>query len=376
METLLSRRAGWLRSAHVALVSHAAALNRDGVSSADLLRRSPAWRLVSLLGPEHGYWGLGGAGEAVAGEKRAVLGVPIHSLYGTARRPTAAMLRGADLIVVDLQDIAARCYTYVSTLRHVLEAAAQYGKPVIVADRPVPLPRAVDGPTLDPRFESFVAFVRAPLAYGLTPGEAARWICRDLELDLDLRVSTMDGYRRDAARGADWPPWCPPSPGIRSWESAMCYTATVVSEALPAIDVQRAGPLPFQVVLAPWMKPRAVLDVLAAADLPGVAFHYHRGRAAAGPADGIRLAVTDPAAFRPVTTGVHVLRALQAVHGADAVWSAPGTRAGFFDQLMGTSQVRAALTGGATAEAIVADWASGLAAFRATRASALLYPED
>jgi len=157
------------------------------------------------------------------------------------------MLDNLDAIVLDLQDLGARCYTFVSTLRYVLEAAASARKQVIVADRPIPLPRVVDGPMLDERFSSFVGCVRAPLHYGMTPGETAAWLKHALALDLDLKVAPMKNYCRQSRRGPDWPPWIPPSPGIRSWETGYCYLATVFGEALPAINIGRNSNLAFQV---------------------------------------------------------------------------------------------------------------------------------
>ena len=122
------------------------------------------------------------------------------------------MLKNLDVLVFDLQDLGVRPYTFVSTLRFVLEEAARYGKLVIVADRPIPLPRVVDGPLPLPALESFVAAVPVPMCYGMTPGESAQWIRVALRLDVELRVARMDGYRRDARRQPSWPPWVPPSP--------------------------------------------------------------------------------------------------------------------------------------------------------------------
>ena len=318
------------------------------------------------------------------------------------------MFKNLDVLVVDLQDLGARCYTYVATLRYVLEQAAAMGKAVVVADRPIPLPRIVDGPMLAPAFESFVACVRAPMHYGMTPGEMALWLKADLGLDVPLRIARMQGYARAMARGVDWPPWIPPSPGIRAWETGQCYLATVFAEALPAINNARSSNLAFQVFAAPWLKSAPVCEWLNARRLPGVSFYAHpyspgrlvrhslgdggsaspfarplRRDTSAEPGkttttatvfDGVRLAVTNPNIFHPVYTGVSILACLQELYGIRKVWKHAGTREDFFDKLYGTDSVRRALQAGAAPEQIRRTWNKPQKAFALSRAASLLYP--
>lgn len=377
LDVLLAR--GQLAGRRVGLVSHTAALASCGASSAEALRAAPGVRLLALFAPEHGFFGAAGAGDPVHSRRHPVWHIPVHSLYGGRLAPTPAHFRAIDTLIVDLQDLGVRCYTYVSTLRHVLVAAAQAGKPVIVADRPIPLPVTPDGPLLQPGFESFVGCVRTPLAYAMTPGETALWLRADLGLDLDLTVVPMAGYHREAWRGTDWPAWVPPSPGIRSWETAACYAATVFTEALPAISCGRTTPLPFQVFGAPWLKAEPVREALAAEGLPGVTFHPHPFVPPTDPyagqlIPGLRMVVGDPLRFKPVLTSVAILAVLQRLHGRRRLWNAPGTRPEWFDKLYGTDQVRRALLDGASAAAIAAGWEPELRRFRATRAKHLLYP--
>ncbi len=376
IDVLLAR--GLLAGRRIGLVSHTAALSAEGATSAEALHGAPGLRLVSLFAPEHGFFGAAGAGDPVHSRRHPVWGIPVHSLYGARLAPTRAHLRGLDTLIIDLQDLGARCYTYVSTLRHVLQAAAAAGTPVLVADRPIPLPLTADGPGLQPGFESFVGSVRLPLAYAMTPGETALWIRDDLALDLDLTVIPMAGYRRDARRGSDWPAWVPPSPGIRSWETAACYLTTVFTEAIPAVSCGRTTPLPFQVFGAPWMKAEAVREALAAERLPGVSFHPHPFIPPTDPfagqlIPGLRMVVADPCRFRPVLTSVAILAVLQRLHGPRRLWQAAGTRPDFFDKLYGTDAVRLALRDGDTPAAIAARWEPDLRRFRASRAQHLLY---
>jgi uncharacterized protein YbbC (DUF1343 family) len=376
IDTLLS--SGALRGRRVALISHTAAMTAAGATSAEALQASPGVTLAALFAPEHGFFGAAGAGDPVHTRRHPVWRIPVYSLYGRRLAPSPAQLRTLDALVFDLQDLGARCYTYVSTLRHTLEAAARAGLPVVVADRPVPLPATPDGPLLEPGFESFVGCVRTPLCYAMTPGETARWLQRDLGLKIDLTVARLSGYHREPRRGADWPPWAPPSPGIRSWETAACYLATVFTEGVAALSCGRTTTLPFQVFGAPWMKAEALREMLGDEKLPGVAFHPHPFIPPTDPyagrlIPGLRMTVTDPALFRPARTSVSILAALQRLHGRRRIWGAPGTRPDFFDKLYGTDAVRLALLDGESGAALAARWKPGLAAFAVTRAKALLY---
>ncbi len=378
MEGLLSRHAGWLAGRRVALLSHQAALVRGGATSAQRLHELLGARLVALFGPEHGFLGHAGAGVATATRRHPDWRIPVHSLYGAQRRPTPAMLRGVELVVCDLQDLGVRCYTYLATLRAMLRATAAAGIPVIVADRPVPLPGVADGPTAEPAHFSFVAPVALPLCTGLTPGETARWIAREEVLRLDLRVARLRGWNRRGPRGEEWPDWMPPSPGIRSWEAAMSYPCTVFTEALPGIDAGRGTNLAFRVVGAPWLRAGELRDELQRRRLPGVAFQPCRYVAGVPPyegreLEGLRLSVTAPARFRPVLTAVTLLHLLQRRHGAGRVWRHRGARPEWFDQLYGTAATRLALQRGDEPAAIAASWRAGLRRLAALRGVVGLY---
>lgn len=378
IDVLLRDHKAWLRGKRVALVSHIAAVDSRGCTTAERLWRDTGVELVCLMGPEHGFFGRAGAGQACRSRRHPAWGIPVYSLYGAARKPTARMLRGVDTIVVDLQDLGFRCYTYLSTLCLVLEAAAEAGCAVIVADRPVPLPRVVDGPVTEPSCRSFVSLVDTPLSTGMTPGEAARWIQHDRMLDIDLRVAPMTGYDRPAPGGPCWPPWIPPSPAIVSWESALCYPATVCFEALGAIDHGRATSLPFQLVGVPWMKGAEVVSALTARKLPGVRFYAHRYDAQPRQLrprvlDGVRMVVTDPVRYRPALTSVTLVACLQGLYGTRRVWAPRASRPEFFDKLFGTARVREALLEGEDARAIARRWGGPVQRFKREREGVLLY---
>lgn len=378
IDALVEDHGDWLEGRRIGLVAHPASVGAKGALSAELIRAQNDTRLACLFGPEHGVAGKAGAGEAVADAEHPDWRIPVHSLYGDTRRPTAEMLEGIDTIVFDLQDLSCRPYTYVSTLRYVLEAAAEFGKSVVVADRPTPLANVVDGPVLDPRFESFVGCVRAPLVYGMTPGEMAIWIQRDLKLDVDLNVAEMKGYHRAAARPAGWPPWIPPSPAVKSWECGLCFPVTVLFEALPGLDHGRGTAMAFQVFGAPWLDGPAAADTLTRLALPGVRFRAEAYKAAVGAhkgkdVRGVRIEVTDASAFKPVLTGLTIIEIVQDLHGPAWLWSQHGTRPEFFDQLLGTDRARLALFEGLTAPETAGSWDDDLRTFRGTREPCLLY---
>lgn len=378
IETLLSRHRPWLRGKRIGLVSHAAAVDSEGRSSAERMAADTTVDLVKVFSPEHGFFGLQGPGDPCRDAVLHPWNVPILSLYGKDRKPTPAMLEDVDVLVFDMQDIGVRCYTYLATLLGCLEAAGDTGTELIVADRPIPLPATCDGPLTEDTHTSFVAPCRVPLAHGMTPGEIAHWLCRRHGLRVSLKVARMTGYRRQSRPRAGWPPWVPPSPAIVSWESAVCYPATVCFEAMPAIDHGRKSNLPFQLLGARWMRGREMADRLSACRLPGVKFYPHeyavvgeRGRRVRY--DGVRIAVVSPQRFRPALTAVTLVHSLALYRGRKHFWEEAGTRPDFFDRLFGTDAVRRALMAGREPTVIAGQWRKPLAAFRASRRPCLLY---
>lgn len=379
MDALRARRFDALKGRRVGLLSHQAALTADGSTSAQLLRRALGKRLTALFGPEHGFLGQAGAGEHTHTRQHPDWGIPVYSLYGECRKPAPAMLADVDAVVCDLQDLGVRCYTYLATLRHMLEACAAADVEVIVTDRPIPLPHAVDGPMAEPDFASFVAPCPVPFVYGMTPAESARWMKDALGLKIRLSTVPMAAWRRaDAAWDGSRPAFMPPSPGIKTWESAMAYAATVFTEALPGIDCGRGTNLAFRVLGAPWLRAEPLCALLARKRPAGAAFHPYRYVAGAGPhagreLDGLRLTVTDPARFKPAEVSLLLLRALAETYGMARVWRHAGVRPEWFDKLYGTGRVRAYVKTDGPLPALFNEWARERRAYDAARAMALLY---
>ncbi|MGD9874528.1 MAG: exo-beta-N-acetylmuramidase NamZ domain-containing protein [Kiritimatiellia bacterium] len=375
INVLAEKHADLLEGRRIGLVAHRASVDINGIPSAQLLNGKLDKGLRCIFGPEHGFTSTAMAGAAVKDGWHPEWKIPIHSLYGDTRKPTAEMLAGLDMIVVDLQDLAVRCYTYVSTLRLVMEAAAEYGLDVVVADRPVPFPNVCDGPMLDPAAESFVGMIPTPLVYGMTPAEAALFLKEQVIPNVSLYVIPMTGWRRDAG----WPifaPWNPPSPGILAWETAMIYPSLVCCEALPALDYGRGTPNIFKIVAASWIHAGKLKKMLG--HLPGLETSVEKytanwGRDAGTELEGLRFEVTSPENLCPAETAVRVLSAIQELHGASKLWADPETRPEFFDKLMGTSSVREALQAGTSASEIIAAWKTENSAFEALRKKVKIY---
>jgi uncharacterized protein YbbC (DUF1343 family) len=316
-------------------------------------------RLRSLFSAEHGFFGTGAPGEEIVSAWHPFWNRPIHSLYGEHRRPTREMLDGLGRVVVDLCDIGVRCYTFLATLKNMLEACAEAKLPVTVLDRQVPMGNVLDGPMRKSAYSSFVAPIDVPFCHGMTPGECALWIRKTLGLDLDLEVIRLDGWSH--AHHEPWPNFIPPSPAIRSWDNAVAYPMTVFTEAYPAVDCDRDGPLAFRVIGAPWMDARRLMDDLASGlDTCGVAMRPYRymprgGRYSGFNLNGILFSVSRPVGYYPVTASVLVFAALLKHYGAQVQI---GSRPDWFDRLYGSSDVRDTLRGGDLGE-LFQGWIDG-----------------
>lgn len=375
IDVLLDEQAGLLEGRRIGLVAHRASVNFKGIHSAQLLQSKVGCGLKCIFGPEHGFLGTAAAGAAVNDSRHPEWGIPIHSLYGETRKPTAAMLAGLDVLIVDLQDLAVRCYTYASTLRLVMEASAELGIDVIVTDRPIPFPNVTDGPVLDPAFESFVGMIPSPLIYGMTPAETALFLKNEIVPEVQLHTIPMKGWRRNAG----WPeamPWVPPSPGIVSWETAMIYPSLVFCEALPGLDYGRGTDRIFKVLAAPWIRAEELKESLGSVSglkLSVEKYTPRAGRYAGQKLEGLRFAAASLENLRPAETAVRLLSAIQELYGPAKLWSDPENRPEFFDKLMGTSSVRESLQKDIPAPQIIGAWKSGADRFEDSRKSGLLY---
>ncbi len=320
----------------IALLAHPASVTADLTHALDALAALPHMRLVAAFGPQHG---LRGDKQDNMVESQDYLdpdlGIPVFSLYGEVRRPTAAMLAHFDVLLVDLQDLGCRIYTFITTLRYVLEAAAVHGKEVWVLDRPNPVGRPVEGLRLKAGWESFVGAGDLPMRHGLTLGELGLWFIGRLKLDVAYRVVEMQGWQPEAAPGYGWPlgqrTWVNPSPNAPNLWMARCYAGTVMLEGT-TLSEGRGTTRPLELFGAPDLAPRHLLHEmqrLAPQWLAGCrlrpcwfepTFHKHVGRLCAGVQVHVDDSAYDHTAFRPWRLMALVFKALRRLAPDYPLW--------------------------------------------------------
>ncbi|MGH7594444.1 MAG: exo-beta-N-acetylmuramidase NamZ family protein, partial [Gemmatimonadales bacterium] len=373
IDVLLSDSMALVRGKRIGFVTNIAAVDARGTSAVTRLRAA-GLDLVALFAPEHGLAETAAPGEGVASSVDSSTNIPIYSLYGATVAPTAAMLAGIDVMVVDLPDVGARYYTYLATTVEVMQSAGARGIPVVVLDRPNPIGSAVQGNVLDPAFASMVGRLAVPMRHGLTLGEEARLAQSDLHLSVELHVVPAAGWRRDMLFEQTGLPFRPPSPNLQDIEALFDYPGTCLFEGT-ALSVGRGSDAPFRQIGAPWLDTAAVLARLRAARLSGVTFTAvsftpHRPgdrKFADTTVAGIRLTVTDRRTFDPTRTAVFMLAMIRAVH-PDRI-----RIGGSFDRLAGSPTLRTALLRGDPPQRIVDSWRHALAAYRRRVRPFLLY---
>jgi uncharacterized protein YbbC (DUF1343 family) len=363
IDVLLSDSLGLVRGRRVALVTNLAAVDGQGVSDIERLRDAGV-ALVALFAPEHGLTVQAAPGERVASTTDSATRVPIYSLYGPVTAPTPEMLRGVDIILVDLPDVGARYFTYLATTVGVMQSAAAAGIPVAILDRPNPLGGAMQGNVLDPGFISSVGRLTVPMRHGLTLGEESRLAVADLAIPVRLTVVPVAGWHREMGFEVTGLPFRPPSPNLQDVEALYHYPGLCLFEGT-ALSVGRGTSAPFHQVGASWLDTAAVLTRIRAAGLPGVSFRGvsfrpHQpgdGKFADTTVPGIRLELLDAASYDPTVTAVYLLAAIRAVH-PDSI-----RIGGSFDRLAGGPALREALLAGVEPRVIVAAWADPLRRF-------------
>jgi uncharacterized protein YbbC (DUF1343 family) len=361
-----------LRGRTVGIVTNQSGVTSTGEPLVDAVHRNGQIAVKALFGPEHGIRGVVLAGETVGSSTDEKTGLPVHSLYGATRHPSAQMLDGIDVLLFDMQDVGARPYTYVSTMAYVMESAAQYGKEVWVLDRPNPIGGVmVEGPVLDPKFKSFIGLYPIPERHGMTVGELARMYNERFAINCKLRVIPMQGWTRDMLWADTGLHWVATSPNMPYARTTLVYLATgLVDEG--GVNNGIGTDKPFEYAGGYSFDPAAFRDALVPRKIPGVEFEPAdwvpvRGFWSGKTLRGVSINVTDPHVFPSVRTAVELLAAARAQAKFHVAHEAN------MDRAWGTDTVRTALASGASPDAIVASWQPGLAAFKAQRARYLLY---
>jgi uncharacterized protein YbbC (DUF1343 family) len=358
-----------LAGLRVGLLANDASRDGTGRRSIDVLAKAPGVQLVALFSPEHG---LGADREGnIASGRDAATGLVIHSLYGKSRRPSAAMLAGLDAVVVDMQDVGARFYTYATSMAYLMEEAAKRRIKVIVLDRPNPIaPAGVRGPMLDPDLKSFVAYFPMPVQHAMTLGELATMFNAENKIGTDLHVVKVRGWRHDRWFDETGLAWVNPSPNLRTADATILYPGVALIEQTN-VSVGRGTATPFALVGAPWIDGKALAAHLQSRNIAGVTFEpatftpsadKHAGKRCSG----VRITLTDRSLLDAPRMGIELAAALRRLH--PETFTLRDMLA-----LLGSRQTLAAIEAGEDPGAISARWRDGLQAFAAVRAKHLLY---
>jgi len=372
-----------LRGQRVGVVCNHASVDRGFLHIIDRLEAAGGVTLAAIFGPQHGFRSdvqdnMVETPHRTDGRRR----VPVYSLYSETREPAVQMLSGLDVLVVDLQDIGARIYTYIYTMANCLRAGAKHGVPVIVCDRPNPIGGdAVEGETLVPGFESFVGLYPIPMRHGMTIGELARLFNEHFHIGAELVVVPMEGWTRRQFADETGLPWVMPSPNMPTLDTAIVYPGTVLFEGI-LISEGRGTTRPFELVGAPWIDGERFAAGMNALDLPGAhfrpaGFEPTFQKYAKTPCGGCQIHVTDRYTFKPVLTGVALAQMFRRADPAQFAWRPPPYEYEHdklpIDILAGSDRLRQQIEADVPARQIAEGWRNDEQAFTELRRRFLLY---
>jgi uncharacterized protein YbbC (DUF1343 family) len=382
LEKLEAGGAPEIRGMRLGLLTNPCGVNRDLRSSIELVHNLDFVELISLFGPEHGIRGEVQAGDKIGAEVDAMSGLPIHSLYGETRIPTAEMLNDIDALVIDLQDIGSRHTTYISSLDNVMTACHEHGKHVVILDRPNPLGgETIQGGLLQEHYRSFIGTHPIPAIHGLTIGEFGLLLAAERGIQPPI-VVTMNGWKRSMLWDATRLPWVFPSPNLPTLDSHLVYPGTCLIEGT-TLSEGRGTTRPFEVIGAPWIDPEKLASAIGELKLPGIqvrplffvpTISKHAGQRCGG----IQVYIDREINPNMVEFGVNLLRAIKSTFPSDFAWIEPpkqGSRY-FIDLLTGSRDVRDTIDAGTDPQQLFGRWQDESNAFRLRRSPYLLYDSD
>jgi uncharacterized protein YbbC (DUF1343 family) len=375
-----------LRGKRVGLLTHPAGVNRLGQSTIDVLKQSPQVHLVALFGPEHGIYGNEKANVPVDDKIDPRTGLPVYSLYGKYRRPTPEMLARIDTMVIDLQDIGSRSYTYVSCMRYVIEECFTAGKEVIVLDRPNPLGGLkVDGPPLDEKWMSYVGAFQVPYVHGLTIGELAKMaISKPGVLKIPdsirrrgrLKVISMSGWRRSMMWSHTGLKWVPTSPAIPDLSAVLGYPMTGLGAQLGSFSHGYGTHLPFRLIQHTGTDPETISKALTARAIRGLSFPVIPFEVKGNPRRATYAQVTNWAALRPTELSLHMMALACQWNPTNPFAAAASSQQGLFNKHVGDERVLNLLIqkgSGLPIQSLLADWDAYCRQFAAQSRAFQLY---
>jgi len=386
LEKLFEKFPPELKGKRAGVLCHAPSLSSDFSHITDLLYRHKECRLTAIFGPQHGLFGQTQDNMIEwTGHTHPVFKIPVFSLYGENRKPVPEMLREIDVLIVDLQDVGARLYTYIWTVKLCMEACAEAGIPIWLLDRPNPISALdYDGPVLKEEFFTFVGGASIPMCHRMTIGEIAIWLKNKHLTGCDLKVIRMENWRRSMMYNETGLPWVIPSPNMPSVQTAIVYPGTVLTEALNMSE-GRGTTLPFELFGAPFIDPYLLKNELDSRHIPGCNFRIHNfiptfNKFRDQLCHGLQIHVTDIHSFRPVATAVEIFDAV--------IRTSPSGSLRFneppyeyeqnlmpFDILSGDSGLRETLQSRGSLEDEKERWAAEIEAFKKEFCRLSLYPE-
>lgn len=343
-----------LKGKRVGLITNPTGVDSKMTSIVDLFAASDDFELTALYGPEHGVRGDAQAGSTVSSYIDDVTGLPVYSLYGATKKPTPEMLEDVDVLVFDIQDVGTRYYTYIYTMAYAMEAAAEQGIPFVVLDRPNPQGGLrVEGPVLDPTYSSFIGLYPIPLKHGMTVGELARLFNREYQIQADLEVVKMKGWKRSMSFEETGLPFVMPSPNMPTPDTVNVYPATGLFEGTN-LSEGRGTTKPFQLIGAPYIEAHDYAKTLNGLRLPGVTFRAASftptfSKHATKLSHGVEVYVTDPTKFQTVKTGIAMLKVAHDLYPDEFEFLAND----FITKLTGNAYVKEMILDGASLESIM-----------------------
>lgn len=386
IEVLLEQNFKAIEGKRVGLITNATGVNSELISTIDLLNRAENVHLVALYGPEHGVRGDYAAGDKVESYTDQSTGLPVYSLYGATRKPTADMLEGVEVLVYDIQDIGVRSYTYISTMGLAMEAAAELGIPFVVLDRPNPLGGLkVEGGLVEPEFESFVSAFPIPYVYGLTPGEVALMIndkgWMDAEQKVDLTVIKMEGWARELTFEHTGLPWVPTSPHIPHAYSSYYYVTSGIMGELGVFSEGVGYTLPFQTFAAEWIDEQDLSEAMNALGLPGVYFRPivykpFYGRDQGKTLRGVQIHLYDFGQVELMPLQFYFMQVHQELYPEKDVFGVSENRWNMFDKVNGSDQVRLEFSKEYQVKPLLEQWRREAKAFQQESIPFWLYPAN
>lgn len=380
VDVLLEDQLDLISGKKVGLVTNPTGVDQELNSIVDLLFEHPEVDLTALYGPEHGVRGDAQAGSYVEFYIDDRTDLPVYSLYGTTRKPTAEMLEDVEVLLFDIQDVGTRFYTYIYTMAYVMEAAEENDIPVVVLDRPNPIGGdKVEGPVLDSDYESFVGMYPIPLRHGMTVGELAYLFNDEFGIGADLTVVEMEGWERWMYYD-DLPlHWVLQSPNMPTLNTAIVYPGAALIEGTNASE-GRGTTMPFEMLGAPYMDSTELASALNDLSLSGVtfraasftpAFSKHAGELT----NGIQIHIDDRDQYQPVETGLHIVATIRELYPDDFEFRETWSGDSFFDNLIGNGETRQSMIEGTPVDEIVNNWQGDLDEFKELREGYILYEE-